>query len=534
VGNPDRADSLSGPLTHCENASVVVQCPSCQTRFRVADEKVSDRGVRVRCSNCKDVFSVKKSGVSETGSSAGAGSAMDDLSSLDPPVPAAKKGGATGKVGAAAKPTTGRVSQPGGGAKTPGGRLDADDLFGMSELTGEAGGKKPRLTLDDLDLGDEPLVSARPKTSPVKPDSAGAGKPKTGPLAADSAKPKTGPLSAKPKTGPFSADAARPKTGPLGAEPKPKTGPLGAPSKPKTGPLADVAKPKTGPLGDGLAKPKTGPLSAQGAKPKTGPLADKPKTGPVKQAIDLPELPANARPNLELSSDPFEGLMQGGAAQAKSATDRQEKSDKQSKSDKQIDPAKHYKSIFKEKAEPPPSARRELFSSALTGLVGAALAVVVVIVAAISDEGSGGWLGFTSRRDVVATKVVSGLYDTSSGKPVFYIRGRVENRGRKTHGPVRVVAELLGDRGTDAKAEALAGAVPSPEDVYALRSVADAEKLQRSLQGVDTERKLFPGTSLPFFAVIADPPPDVQRHRLHVRVEPIDAWSPPRTAEVSK
>jgi hypothetical protein len=64
--------------------------------------------------------------------------------------------------------------------------------------------------------------------------------------------------------------------------------------------------------------------------------------------------------------------------------------------------------------------------------------------------------------------------------------------------------------------------------------VADAEKLQRALQGVEAERRLLPGKSVPFFAVIADPPPDVQRHRLHLRVEPIDAWSPPRTAEVSK
>ena len=61
-----------------------------------------------------------------------------------------------------------------------------------------------------------------------------------------------------------------------------------------------------------------------------------------------------------------------------------------------------------------------------------------------------------------------------------------------------------------------------------------SEKLQRALQGADTERRLRPGTSLPFFAVIADPPADVQRHRLHLRVEPIDAWSPPRTAEVTK
>jgi hypothetical protein len=33
----------------------------------------------------------------------------------------------------------------------------------------------------------------------------------------------------------------------------------------------------------------------------------------------------------------------------------------------------------------------------------------------VSDEGSAGWLGTTARADVVATKVVSGLYDTASG-----------------------------------------------------------------------------------------------------------------------
>ena len=74
-------DSLAAPVTRCENDSVVVQCPSCQTRFRVADEKVSDRGVRVRCSSCKDVFSVKKSGPAEPASAGTSGNTID-LSSL--------------------------------------------------------------------------------------------------------------------------------------------------------------------------------------------------------------------------------------------------------------------------------------------------------------------------------------------------------------------------------------------------------------------------------------------------------------------
>src|SRR5690349_18067197 len=54
------AVSLSGRASGCDNARVVVQCPSCQSRFRVADEKVTERGVRVRCTVCKNVFPVKK------------------------------------------------------------------------------------------------------------------------------------------------------------------------------------------------------------------------------------------------------------------------------------------------------------------------------------------------------------------------------------------------------------------------------------------------------------------------------------------
>jgi hypothetical protein len=167
-----------------------------------------------------------------------------------------------------------------------------------------------------------------------------------------------------------------------------------------------------------------------------------------------------------------------------------------------------------------------LLSSALTGLVAAALAVVALLVFALSNEGAAAWLGLRAPGDLVATRVVSGLYETAAGKPVFYVRGRVENRSGKAHGPVRVTAELVAEGAADAKAEALAGAEPSPEDVYALRSAADAEKLGRVLESAAVERKVQPGASLPFFAVIADPPADLSRHRVHVKVEAVDAWKP--------
>ena len=72
-----------------------------------------------------------------------------------------------------------------------------------------------------------------------------------------------------------------------------------------------------------------------------------------------------------------------------------------------------------------------------------------------------------------------------------------------------------------------AAAEPSAEEVWSLRSQADVDKLNRTLDVSPVERKLRPGGSLPFFAVIPDPPPDLLRHRLHLKVESIAAWVPP-------
>ena len=37
---------------------MIVQCEACQTRFRLADEKVKPGGTKVRCSKCKEIFTV--------------------------------------------------------------------------------------------------------------------------------------------------------------------------------------------------------------------------------------------------------------------------------------------------------------------------------------------------------------------------------------------------------------------------------------------------------------------------------------------
>ncbi|MFL5361285.1 MAG: hypothetical protein ACJ78U_10000, partial [Myxococcales bacterium] len=187
--------------------------------------------------------------------------------------------------------------------------------------------------------------------------------------------------------------------------------------------------------------------------------------------------------------------------------------------------------VRKAPEEAPTSPRRDLVASALTGIVIAALVLAVLRIPSISEGIVPAWLSLAAASDLVPTRIRSGLYDTSTGKPVFFVRGKVENHGKTVRGPVRIVAELVGRSGVDARAEAVAGIEPSAEDVYALRSGGDADKLAKALAGTEGDRRIQPGSSAPFFAIIADPPADLARHKLSVRVEPLETPGAPRSAE---
>jgi predicted Zn finger-like uncharacterized protein len=474
-----------------ENALVVVQCDSCQSKFRIADEKVTDRGVRVRCTSCKNVFQVRKAGAAGSDGTPGPGSTMD-LSSLGAAAIARSGSNGTGKPSGAArpaspvkpstgpvkpstgpvkpstgpvKPSTGPVKPKTGPVKPKTGpvraaaqepaALDVDDLFGMAELTGDA----PLSGSLDPAVPPPPAPSsAPPPAAPAKPAQAKA--PEMIDLQFD--------LDEPPK-------AARPPP------PPPPDPPPAARSE-----LLDPAMPAAGSAGSAsfaLDDPFAQPALADGGQPAVA---------IQKALLDEPLARPEPRPKSEPVARP------SAAAQARTRTP-----------DIEIAPL------------------RAIVASALTGVLGAALALVVVVVSSLSDDAGGGWLGFGSAAEVVATGVVSGLYDTAGGKPVFYVRGRVENRTRKARGPVRVTAELVADGSPEARGEAIAGSEPTPEDVWSVRSPADADRLSRTLQSARVDRKVAPGASLPFFALISEPPPDLQKHRLKIRIETVDAWTPP-------
>src|SRR5688572_192226 len=39
---------------------MIVKCDQCQTRFKIPDEKVTEKGVKVRCTKCQHTFRVKR------------------------------------------------------------------------------------------------------------------------------------------------------------------------------------------------------------------------------------------------------------------------------------------------------------------------------------------------------------------------------------------------------------------------------------------------------------------------------------------
>ncbi len=460
---------------------VVVQCPTCQSKFRIADDKVTDRGVRVRCTSCKNVFQVRKPGVAGSDPAPGPGNTME-LSALDAAALARPRaGGGSARTAAAPKPApaapraappatrSATTTRPAPAARTPNGaarRLDADDLFGMAELTGDA------------PLGEIAEARSRPPTAPVAP------KPTTQPI------PNFDDIDLEVSDSP----------------------------KPRPKPAQRAVPPK------GASRPPTRPVPKEAAASPEAPPPEEaaPSEAAQEQSAEGDEEPMKIGAFKNSLEDPFEGvnLESGSAGTTALGTPAAQK--KEAPRDTEAKPA-----VPEAPPEVVPPPGREMVSSALTGLLGAALAIAVVVAAALNDETAAGWLGLGPGTEIVATRVVSGLYDTAGGKPVFYVRGRIENRSQKVRGPVRVVAELVAEGAPEAKAEAIAGSEPTPEDVWSLRTPAEADKLTRTLQGALVERRIQPGSSLPFFAVIPDPPADLGRHKLHVRVEPVDAWVPP-------
>jgi predicted Zn finger-like uncharacterized protein len=189
-----------------------------------------------------------------------------------------------------------------------------------------------------------------------------------------------------------------------------------------------------------------------------------------------------------------------------------------------------------------PQGRAPSRARKVTGLV-ANLVVAAVLVVALGAVGLGylreGRVDLSvlspgrlrellvpAARPLVAVDVSNGLYETQGGRPVFFIRGEAENRsGASTR--VRVRAALYDGAQRVRSAEALAGAVPSPEELYAVGKTEAAGALRQRLDAAAAT--VAPGARAPFVVMFHEYPADLAGFRLEVTLEsapPAGAGSP--------
>ncbi|WP_241757987.1 hypothetical protein [Myxococcus landrumensis] len=125
---------------------------------------------------------------------------------------------------------------------------------------------------------------------------------------------------------------------------------------------------------------------------------------------------------------------------------------------------------------------------------------------------------------LVALDVSNGLYETQSGRPVFFIRGDVENRTTAAT-QVRVRGALFDGAQRVRSAEGLAGTLATPEELHAVGNAEAAQALRQRLDA--TAVSVAPGARAPFLLVFHEYPADLGAFRLEVTVEPVVAPSDP-------
>ncbi|MGB8932889.1 MAG: zinc-ribbon domain-containing protein [Anaeromyxobacteraceae bacterium] len=121
-----------------------------------------------------------------------------------------------------------------------------------------------------------------------------------------------------------------------------------------------------------------------------------------------------------------------------------------------------------------------------------------------------------------AVQVRSGIYDRSDAPPVLFVSGAAVSHASAAVPGLRVRVEVVRKGAVLARGEASAGAVPTPEELYASRDAAGlAAAVARRVRTKLADVK--PGESVPFMVAISDYPGDVAGARLRVTVEPVDA-----------
>lgn len=174
-------------------------------------------------------------------------------------------------------------------------------------------------------------------------------------------------------------------------------------------------------------------------------------------------------------------------------------------------------------AQAPSSDKRRVARVVLNTLSAAALLGVVVVLTAITvndgklDASSFTWArlkaAFSGPAELMTFDISNGLYQTRVGRPVFYVRGEVKNRGAAAS-RIRVKAEILDGDDLVRSAEGWAGASPSPEDLFGIATADELDKLSQRL--VQSAAELPPGEQASFLITFYEYPPELRGFRVKV------------------
>ncbi|HET8540123.1 MAG TPA: zinc-ribbon domain-containing protein [Anaeromyxobacter sp.] len=500
---------------------MIVICTKCQAKFRVADEKIGARGAKVRCSKCQTVFVVKPEGAA----------------AADAPPAAALGTGALG-TGAPAAPSTENpfVASPV--------RFDPARPAPSGAVAAPPRAVPPPLPppLPHLRAAD-PFAATGTLSPPVAPEA-----------------PAAVPSTAAPD--PFAPDPFVQDPFAPAASPDPFAGPPASPADP----FGAAAPPSAATdLGDLLgAAAAAGPLAraggdadARGAAPEIHEvtasgivLEERAPPKPVSSApFDVGAdagYDAFAGAGEEHAFDPGALQLAGGPPAPGDAADavpelarspaaepaaRAAPAPRAAPALSIADPASH----AHERIPGRPSRLRALALNAvaLAALLAVALAILALwrrggpvdaaalrpsaLVAALRGSGSGA--PFATR------EVRSGLYERDRAPPVLFVRGAVVSRAAAPVARVRVQVEILRAGAVVARGEAIAGAVPTPEELWGARDAA-ALAATASAAARRAPAAVRPGDAVPFLVAIADQPADLTGASLRVAAAPDGSAAP--------
>lgn len=537
---------------------MIVQCPQCQTRFRIPDEKVTDRGVKVRCTRCQHTFRVNKQGPV-------AAAETDPFAAFElppgPPPDQATRPGVAADAIAATRREVGESTRVMQQAETAAqlARMGLDDLLPRPPTSS---------TPSSVPRPPPPLQGAPVPRPPALTTELPAAEPPAGDRNALFGMPGNLDTGTLPGVRREQGASGLFEMGPGGSAPTDVLSQLPTPQRAAPDPFAPQTREGT----DRFAL-QSGGGTDRFAVPdaEADPFAGMP--GPIAPTDPFGALPGPVHPTLQfgqsaqaqqttsgvrriqISAPPASSP--GGAAAGVDSRARSELFGSSLESPEAplaagvpqlldlpappsaeaVAPSAATLGRVPLSARPsdapasevPPAASGGMRSLVVNLAVGILLlaTLAAVLVASVTEGNLSaqslreGWI---SRGPLVTVDVSNGVYQTAEGRPVFFVRGEVENRGST---PLRaeVKVEIFAGDERLRSGTGLAGSGVTPEDLHALETEAAALALRQRL---DAEaRELAPGARAPFVVAFVDHPPDLEQLRFQVTAGPAPAAAPP-------